>query len=206
MKMKFRKSKIILSATVILILIGLLTFKKYSAYAQNVSIPKNPKIISQSITNEKATLIWEKPDKYDNIKNYNIYQDGQKIGDANSGSTIAKEYFDRFYNDASNSNAVKISAHNYTVKNLKPNTEYHFTIRSIDNEGKESQDSQTVNLKTDDTLKIFNIEDFGTKPAILDYAENCTFKDVKFDDSIINPWEITNSTGLKFEGTTKVNK
>ncbi|BCZ45850.1 exo-poly-alpha-D-galacturonosidase [Clostridium gelidum] len=163
MKMKFRKSKIILSATVILILIGLLTFKKYSAYAQNVSIPKNPKIISQSITNEKATLIWEKPDKYDNIKNYNIYQDGQKIGDANSGSTIAKEYFDRFYNDASNSNAVKISVHNYTVKNLKPNTEYHFTIRSIDNEGKESQDSQTVNLKTDDTLKIFNIEDFGAK-------------------------------------------
>ena len=70
MKMKFGKSKIILIAAVILISIGLLTFKKYSAYAQNVSIPKNPKVIAQSITNEKATLLWEKPDKYDNIKNY----------------------------------------------------------------------------------------------------------------------------------------
>jgi len=163
MKLKFKKSKIILIAVVILILIGLLTFRKYSAYAQNVSIPKNPKVISQSITNEKATLLWEKPDKYDNIKNYNIYQDGQKIGDANSGSTIAKEYVDRFYNDASNSNAVKISVHNYTVKNLKPNTEYHFTIRAIDNEGKESQDSQTVNLKTVGDIKTFNVEDFGAK-------------------------------------------
>ncbi|BCZ45856.1 hypothetical protein psyc5s11_19230 [Clostridium gelidum] len=86
-----------------------MTFRKCLAYVQNVSIPKNPKIISQSITNEKATLIWEKPDKYDIIKNYNIYQDGQKIGDANSGSNIAKECFDRFYNDDSNSNAVKIT-------------------------------------------------------------------------------------------------
>ena len=90
----------------------------------------------QSITHEKATLIWEKPEKYDNIKDYNIYENGQKIGDANSGNTIAKEYIDKFYNDTSNSNAVKISIHNYTVQNLKPNTEYKFTVRSVDNREK----------------------------------------------------------------------
>lgn len=159
--MKFNKSKIILTFSIILI--GLMILRKYQTYSKNTFTPKNPKVIAQSITNEKATLIWEKPEKYDDIKDYNIYENGQKIGDANSGETIAKEYIDKFYNDASNSKAVKISIHNYTVEKLKPNTEYKFTVRSVNNEGKESKDSDTITVKTTDTSKSYNIEDFGAK-------------------------------------------
>lgn len=45
----------------------------------------------------------------------------------------------------------------------------------------------------------------GTQPAKIDYAEGCTFKNVKFDESVKNPWEITNSKNLIFDGTTTKN-
>lgn len=39
----------------------------------------------------------------------------------------------------------------------------------------------------------------NTKPAKIDYMTNSTFKNVTFDSSINDPWQITNSDGLSFD-------
>ncbi|MDS0525131.1 glycoside hydrolase family 28 protein [Clostridium sp. SHJSY1] len=136
-----------------------------SAYAtkQEVSIPQKLQIINQSITDNKVTLIWEKPDDYTGIRNYNIYENGYKVGDANSGSRVAKQYLDKFYNDSTNSDAVKIGIHNYTVTGLEPNTKYNFTIRAIDKDGNESKDSEGITVETASEEKVFNVLDYGAK-------------------------------------------
>lgn len=163
MKRIFISKKICLFLTTSFIIAGVLLFDQYLVRAESIFPPQNLEAISQSITDNKVTLIWKKPDNYHNIKNYNIYRNGVKIGDANSGNRVAKEYIDRFYKGNSNGDAVKISIHNYKVEKLKSDTEYKFTVRSVDINGKESGDSKAVIVKTKTPSKVFNIEDYGAK-------------------------------------------
>lgn len=99
MKRIFISKKICLFLTTSFIIAGVLLFDQYLVRAESISPPQNLEAISQSITDNKVTLIWKKPDNYHNIKNYNIYRNGVKIGDANSGNRVAKEYIDRFYKE-----------------------------------------------------------------------------------------------------------
>jgi exo-poly-alpha-galacturonosidase len=44
-----------------------------------------------------------------------------------------------------------------------------------------------------------NVSFKNTKPAKIDYMTDSTFKNVTFDTTLKNPWDITNSQGLSFD-------
>lgn len=179
-------------------------------FNKEVSIPQSLQAIKQSITDDKVTLIWEKPDDYTGIRNYNIYENGYKIGDANNGIRVAKQYLDRFYSDSTNSDAIKIGIHNYTVTGLKPDTKYNFTVRAVDKNGDESKNSEAITVETASEEKVFNVFDYGAKgdgtsldtKAIQDAINACTN-----DGTVLIPKDKTFKTGsisLKGNMTFKV--
>ncbi|MBN1378648.1 MAG: glycoside hydrolase family 28 protein, partial [Gammaproteobacteria bacterium] len=92
---------------------------------------------------------------------------GKKLGGANANNdkhSPAKKYIDAFYAADKDNFHVRISIHNFTVTDLKPDTEYRFTARSVFKNGKESGDSNTVVQATTAMPKVFNITDYGAKP------------------------------------------
>jgi exo-poly-alpha-galacturonosidase len=132
------------------------------AYAATVLPPQNLRVPALAYDEKSIVLVWEKPESYSNIVNYNVYMNGKLVGNANeSNHSLAKTNIDNFYRDASNSAAQKITMHNYTATNLKANTAYTFTVRAVDKDGKESPDSIRVKQSTTAIPKMFNIVDYG---------------------------------------------
>lgn len=132
------------------------------AYAATIQSPLNLKVPAVAYDEKSIVLVWEKPTNYSDIVNYNIYMNGKLVGNANgSNHSLAKTNIDNFYRDVSNSAAQKISMHNYTAANLKPNTSYTFTVRAVDKDGNESSDSIRVTQSTTAIPKVFNVVDYG---------------------------------------------
>lgn len=127
----------------------------------SLSAPKNLRVPALAYDEKSITLVWDKPDNYANIDDYNVYMNGKKIGSANEQSSPAKKHMDPFYNDPSNSQQVKVSLHNFTAENLQPSTSYTFTVRAVDKDGNESADSNQVTQSTTAVPKVFNIVDYG---------------------------------------------
>lgn len=100
-------------------------------------VPKNLKSPSGTETNSSIVLIWDKPDNYAAITEYEIFKNGEKLGSS------------------------KIT--NYTVNNLKPNTTYSFTVKSKDAKGRLSVSSNEIKITTRKEGIIFNIVNFGAK-------------------------------------------
>ncbi|WP_297419993.1 glycoside hydrolase family 28 protein [Clostridium sp.] len=145
-----------------LIFIYMYLFKIYSVKALDIPCPQDLAVPTLAYDDSSITLVWHKPDDYKDITNYNIYMNGKLIGSANDNkNSRAKPFFDSFYNDSSNSSAVKISMHNYIVSGLNPDTSYSFTVRAIDSKGKESKDSNQVVQKTTKTPEIFDVTKYG---------------------------------------------
>jgi len=90
-------------------------------------------------TDNSITILWDKPLNYKNIKGYSIYLDGTCVGFS------------------------KIS--NYTINELKPNRNYTISIVTKDEEGKSSENSIPIIVKTKPQGKVFNILDYGAKPG-----------------------------------------
>ena len=102
-----------------------------------IGVPKN--IISPAGTETTTTivLIWDKPDNYSDITGYDIFNNGQLVGSS------------------------KIT--NYTVRNLKPNTTYSFSLKSKNVKGELSQPGNEIKVTTKKQGKIFNIKKYGAK-------------------------------------------
>ena len=99
--------------------------------------PHNLIIPPESETETTITLLWNKPEKYAEVKRYAIFEDGRYI----AASTKT----------------------NFTVTDLKPDVTYHFFIRAIDYQGGLSASSNSVEVRTKKESKIFNIIDYGAK-------------------------------------------
>ncbi len=154
----FKKQKWFVWLLSVMICITSLPINAFAAeLPESIQPPANAKALPLSCDDSSVSLVWEKPEKYDNIINYNIYENGKKIGDANSGESVSKPYFTNFYNDLSNADAVKISVHSYNVKNLTPDTSYLFTVRSVDTNGVESVDSAQISVHTSAKTSVANI-------------------------------------------------
>ncbi len=132
--------------------------------------------IPLSIDDTSLTLVWSKPDGYQNIQDYNIYEDGKKIGDSNhNDNSPAFKHVKTFYSDPENSDAVKITEHNFMVKGLTPSTSYEFTVKGVDTTGKEiDQGSKyTINVMTAAAPATIKITD-APYSAVGDGKTDCT--------------------------------
>lgn len=115
-----------------------------------------------------VSLVWEKPEKYDNVSDYNVYIDGKLDGTARKNysenyvwaDTFMKSFYE-FYEKKSDFDTVKIDIHCYKAKNLEPNTKYEFKVVAVDENGNELGKPQKIMWRTADSPKILNIKDFG---------------------------------------------
>lgn len=84
-----------------------------------------------------ATLIWDKPAKYDDITRYHVLLNGKDAGTATKG--------------------------NFLLNDLSPGKTYSCTVRSEGKDGKLSTPSAVVKFNTTAQGKTLNISDFGAK-------------------------------------------
>lgn len=128
--------------------------------------PKNLQIPTLAYDEDSITLVWEKPKNYQDVKDFNVYMNGKKIGSAskNNGGP-AKAYIDHFYQEIDKDDFhVNILIHNFTVEGLKPNKSYEFYVTSVNAKGIESAPSNRVKGKTTRVPKVHNILDYGATP------------------------------------------
>ncbi|MFF2449202.1 fibronectin type III domain-containing protein [Neobacillus sp. NPDC058068] len=162
--MRFIKNLSILSIVVLMLssLLNVSGFAIEVSAETNILPPQNLKVPALASDENSITLVWEKPADYENIVDYNVYMDGKKIGSANNQAiSPAKSHIDKFYADPNNSGHVKVVMHNFTATDLKPKTNYHFTVRAVDRNGNESMESNSVSQSTTAVPKVFNIKDYG---------------------------------------------
>jgi len=93
------------------------------AFAKNIKAPKSPvNLTVTEITDNSVILKWNKPKNSGNIKRYKVYKNSTYV--ESSLSTT------------------------YTIKNLKPDTEYEFYIRSEAEKNNVSLACEAVKIKT----------------------------------------------------------
>lgn len=105
--------------------------------AQQVPVARNLVIPKGSITSKTITLLWDKPDQYQDISAYQVFKNGKFVG------TSTKT--------------------NFTVDGLEPGKTYTFYIRAQDKAGKLSEASGKVVAKARPAGKVFNVLDYGAK-------------------------------------------
>lgn len=111
------------------------TFSLNTVLAKNSNIPLNLKSTLGTETDSTIVLIWDKPEDYFDISRYDIFKNGEFIG------------------------STRIT--NYTVRHLKPNTKYSFSLRSRDSKGQISKACNKIFVTTKSTGKYYNIVDYG---------------------------------------------
>lgn len=111
-------------------------------------------------------LVWEKPAEHRDIADYNVYANGKLLGSANANNdrvSPAKPYIDRFYEQDAAGFHHRIGIHSFTAENLAPDSEYRFTVRAVDADGRESADSPVLVQRTTPLPAIFDVRDYGAR-------------------------------------------
>jgi exo-poly-alpha-galacturonosidase len=134
--------------------------------ASRPDAPVNLQIPHLAVDEDSITLVWEKPENYQDIADFHVYMNGEKIGSASKDNGgPAKAYIDHFYEKIDkDSFHTNILIHNFTVENLQPNKAYDFYVTSVNAEGVESAPSNQITGKTTAVPEVFNITDFGATP------------------------------------------
>ncbi|QKJ32565.1 glycoside hydrolase family 28 protein [Mucilaginibacter mali] len=117
------------------LLLALLLSGLSAAFATEA--PQKLMVAPGTLSATSATLIWDKPVKYDDIVRYHIILNGKEAG------TTAKG--------------------NYILNGLSPVKTYSCAVRSEDRDGKLSAPSAPVKFNTQHQGKTFNVTDFGAK-------------------------------------------
>lgn len=108
-----------------------------TVFSESKNTPVNLKSPTGTATDSSIVLIWDKPEEYDYVIGYEVFQDGKYIG----SSRIT----------------------NYTANHLKPNAQYFFTIKSKKSDGGLSGSSNGISATTRNPGKSYNIIDYGAK-------------------------------------------
>ena len=99
--------------------------------------PRNLMSPAGTETDSSITILWDKPDIYKNVKEYEVYCNDKNVGTSH-----------------------KI---NYTLKGLKPNSKYSIYIKARKENHELSGQSNSIEIKTKIESRVFNILDFGAK-------------------------------------------
>ncbi len=111
-----------------------------------------------------VTLVWKRPASGPAPVDYHVYLDGRFAGDAQSGNqTDAARFIDQFYADPDSADQVKVVEQNVTVRGLRPDHRYTFTVRSVDVNGTESSDSAALVQRTAPVSHVFDVTRYGAK-------------------------------------------
>ena len=124
------------------------------------------------------TLVWDKPEKYDDVANYYVYQDGEKIGDARSNfaenADWAAAYMESFYDyydtEKSSVDMVNVDIHSFKATGLEPDTEYEFEVVAVDDSGAALGGAGSISWSTTGKPEEFNIKDYGAKTVETGYT------------------------------------
>lgn len=141
-------------------------------------------------------LVWSKPEKYDNVADYNVYIGGVKAGTARENFKVNAEWtakymeaFYDYYETASDVEMVNVDIHSYRATDLQPDTEYTFKVVAVDENGKELGTAKEITQKTTAKAEVLNVTDFGAKTIAqwnAEHPEKSTGSDaqgfVNYDD------------------------
>ena len=113
-------------------------------------------------------LVWDKPEKYDNVADYNVYVNGTLDGTARKNyeenakwaDTYMKSFYE-YYETNSDVDMVNVDIHSYRATGLTPDTEYTFKVVAVDKDGKELGTAKEISQKTTVKPEEFNILDYG---------------------------------------------
>ena len=128
--------------------------------------PTKVQVPTLAFDDQQIILVWEKPADHAAIKDYRVYVNGTLLGSANGNNDAvspAKPYINHFYEQDKANFHYRIGIHSYTAQGLKPDTEYRFTVRSVDGNGKESADSPVVVQRTTKVPALFDVKKYGAK-------------------------------------------
>ncbi len=144
--------------------IAALTFAIGMAISQGVwanpAAPTGLEMPKTAITEDSMSLVWQRPDKKDEVVGYNVYMDGKLVAQTHKNiASQANQEIKDFYNDSPN--AQKVVIHNYRAENLTAGSKHVFTVRAVNAKGQESEDSNQVSGTTRNVSKKVNIMDFG---------------------------------------------
>ena len=119
-------------------------------------------------------LVWQKPEKYDNVADYNVYINGEFAGTARENfkenAEWTSEYMDAFYDyyvtqGKSDIDMVDVDIHSYRATGLTPDTSYTFKVVAVDAQGNELGTPQEITQSTTKTPEVINITDYGAKTS-----------------------------------------
>ena len=119
-------------------------------------------------------LVWQKPEKYDNVADYNVYINGKLAGTARENYKVnaawASQYMDSFYDyytaqGKSDIDMVNVDIHAYRATGLEADTEYTFKVVAIDKDGKELGTAKEIKQKTTAKAEVLNVKDFGAEES-----------------------------------------
>ncbi|MCO8168496.1 glycoside hydrolase family 28 protein [Pseudomonas sp. 21LCFQ02] len=128
--------------------------------------PLKVQVPTLAYDDRQIILVWEKPANHSEIQDYRVYANGKLLGGANANNdkvSPAKPYIDKFYEQDTRNFHHRISIHSFTAEGLTPDTEYRFTVRSVDRDGKESADSPVVVQRTTAVPALFDVRQYGAK-------------------------------------------
>jgi len=131
----------------------------------------NVRVPELAYDDTSITLVWDKPENYEDVANYNVYCDEVKIGDARSNyaehADWANTYRNAFYDyyDAQGIDMVKTDIHTFRAEGLSPDTSYTFSVVAVKADGTELGDRASVTLSTTGMPEIFDIRDYGAEPV-----------------------------------------
>lgn len=128
--------------------------------------PSKLQVPTLAYDDQQIILVWEKPLAHADIKDYRVYANGSLLGSTNANNdqvSPAKPYIDRFYEQDRTNFHHRIGIHSYTAMGLKPDTQYRFTVRSVDASGQESADSAAVVQRTTKVPSVFDVTHYGAK-------------------------------------------
>ena len=115
-------------------------------------------------------LVWQKPEKYDNVADYNVYINGKLAGTARENYKVnaawASQYMDSFYDyytaqGKSDIDMVNVDIHAYRATGLEADTEYTFKVVAVRNNPATKKEAIVKGTATADEIRKWGSVTYG---------------------------------------------